>query len=436
MIPRSMLKTYLQFIVPSTLAFLLTGIYSIADGFFVGRAVGDAGIAGVNVAWPLIAIVFAVGTGVGMGGAVVASVQRGEGDANASECTMAHTLVLLALAGIPCMLVMLLCARPILFAIGGRAEVLENAQLYVSIMAWGAILQLIGCGSVPLIRAKDKAIVAMLIMAVSGAINMVGDYVLIMVLDWGVAGAAIATVVSEGLSGIAAILFFLLPKYRLPTSGMRLQGALVVRTVRAGFAPAALTLLPEVTNVVMNITTEIHGGETAQAAFAVIAYIIAAQQWIIQGVGDGSQPLISRAFGGGEAALVRQLRNTNYAVNLGIALVMIVLLYAFRMPLAGAFGLSQQASIYFSQGVTIYVLVLAFYAITHATASYFYAIEAARSANALVFAELAATLLFGIVLPLAFGLPGVWCIVVATQAVLLVLCFWLLKTSARGVVQG
>ena len=80
MITRGMLKEYLKYIVPTMITFTLGGVYSIIDGVFVGHAVGDAGLAGINVAFPLVAFIMAVGTGVGMGGGVISSIARGAGN--------------------------------------------------------------------------------------------------------------------------------------------------------------------------------------------------------------------------------------------------------------------------------------------------------------------------------------------------------------------
>ena len=73
-------KKYLKFILPSTLSFLLTGIYSIVDGIFVGRAMGDDGLAAINIAWPLVALIIALGTGIGMGASVMVSLNLGAGN--------------------------------------------------------------------------------------------------------------------------------------------------------------------------------------------------------------------------------------------------------------------------------------------------------------------------------------------------------------------
>lgn len=90
MITRGMLKEYLKYIVPTMITFTLGGVYSIIDGVFVGHAVGDAGLAGINVAFPLVAFIMAVGTGVGMGGGVISSIARGAGNEAKARRAMHH----------------------------------------------------------------------------------------------------------------------------------------------------------------------------------------------------------------------------------------------------------------------------------------------------------------------------------------------------------
>ena len=75
-----MKKKYMGYIFPSMLSFLLTGIYSIVDGIFVGRAMGDPGLAAINIAWPLVALIISLGTGIGMGASVMVSLNNGAGD--------------------------------------------------------------------------------------------------------------------------------------------------------------------------------------------------------------------------------------------------------------------------------------------------------------------------------------------------------------------
>ena len=73
-------KHFLKYVVPSMFTMLLSGFYTIVDGFFIGRAIGDVGLAAINIAWPITAVLLAMGTGIGTGGSVIMSTRRGEGD--------------------------------------------------------------------------------------------------------------------------------------------------------------------------------------------------------------------------------------------------------------------------------------------------------------------------------------------------------------------
>ena len=120
MIKKNMLKEYLRYILPTMLTFTLASVYSIVDGMFVGHAVGDAGVAGINVAFPLVAFVMAVGTGIGMGGGVISSIARGAGDEAKSRRAVGTTFVMLLAAALPVMALLLFAAEPICRLLGGQ----------------------------------------------------------------------------------------------------------------------------------------------------------------------------------------------------------------------------------------------------------------------------------------------------------------------------
>jgi putative MATE family efflux protein len=435
MLDRKTLKTYLRYIVPSTLAFVLTGIYSVVDGLFVGQTVGDAGLAGVNVAWPLVAFVMATGTGVGMGGAVISSIRYGERDLQGANRAVGHTLTLLVVVTVPIMAMLLLFGQPLIQLIGGRDEVLEQAQMYISIMAWGALFQVIAAGSLPLIRNKGKVAFAFAAVTISGLINIGLDYLTVILWGWGVRGAALATVASQAFVFALVIWFFTRKGNRLRRVDFGFDRALAARTFKIGFAPAALTLLPEVTTVVINIASEAWGGVSAQAAFAVISYTAVAVQWVIQGVNDGSQPLISRCYGAGDMPTMRALRRTNYLVDVALGIAGTVLLIGLRVQLARWFGVSDEASQVFYHGIVLFSLMFVFYAIAHATTSYFYAVEGSRIASVLVVGEAVLMVVYAQILPLAIGIDGVWLTVVACQATLAACAVVLLHRNAARIAQ-
>lgn len=427
--------TYIRYIVPSMASFVLTGVYSIVDGLFVGHAVGDAGLAGINVAWPLVAFMMAVGTGIGMGGAVISSVYAGIGDTRSSQRAIAHTLMMLTLAAPLIMLVLFGAGKPLLYVMGGRGDILIQSESYLSVMAFGSIFQILASGCIPLLRNKGRVMLAMTIIIASGLMNVVLDFLLVMVWGYGVVGAALATLISQAFVFVAVMVFFMRKENRPQWHDFSPDRSFVFRTLKGGFAPFALTLLPEVTTLVMNIATEAHGGAYAQAAFAVISYVGVSVQWVIQGVNDGSQPLVSVAFGEGNLTRMHTLRKANYLICIIIGAVGMALLIGFRIALAQLFNISEASSEVFYQGVSIFSLALCFYGITHATTSYFYSTEMSRFANTLIVGEVVFISLYVAVLPMGFGLDGVWFAVVATQMSLAVVSVLLLIVARKRIQQ-
>ena len=321
MIKRSMVREYLKYIVPTMLTFTLAGVYGIVDGIFVGHAVGDAGLAGINVAFPVVAFIMAVGTGVGMGGGVISSIARGAGDESKSRRAVGTTFLMLVLASVPIMALLFAFSGPLCELLGGRGETLNQAIAYINVIAWGVPFQILVTGCTPLIRNQGKVAFAMVVQVLAGLMNVALDYVFVIALGMGTAGAAEATVLSQVAAFVLVAGFFLRKENRISRADLRIDGRIAAHALKLGLAPFGLTLLPEATVVAINVNLATYGGETALAAYAVVSYTACVIQMLIQGVGDGSQPLISRYYGSGDADAVRRFRNTNYLITISLGVI-------------------------------------------------------------------------------------------------------------------
>lgn len=116
------MKKFLKYVVPSVLAFALSGIYAIVDGFFVGNSVGDVGLSAINVVYPVVTLMQSAGTGIGMGGAVMWTVRRAEGQKEDGDEYVRTALRLLLLTSIVLTAVMLIFMDPVLSVSGGRGD--------------------------------------------------------------------------------------------------------------------------------------------------------------------------------------------------------------------------------------------------------------------------------------------------------------------------
>ena len=426
MITRSMVPEYLKYILPTMLTFTLAGIYSIVDGIFVGHAVGDAGLAGINVAYPLVCLILSVGTGLGMGGGVISSIARGKGDDERARRVVGVTLFMLAAASIPILVIYTFAAEPLCALLGGQGETLEQAVRYLKVIAIGAPFQVLVTGCTPLIRNRGQVAYAMAVQLLAGVVNVVLDYVFVMLWGRGTAGAAEATVVAQSVAFLFVLAFFMRKANRVPLRNLLPDGSIAAHIIKLGAAPFGLTLLPEVSTVVNNVSLSYYGGEVALAAYAAIAYVAYFVQIMIQSVGDGSQPLISVYRGAGNADAVRRLRNTNYAVAITLGVAGLALMFAVRDLIPLLFGASPAATPVIAYALPIFSICYIFYGFTHTTTSYFYAVDDSRSSNALVVAEAIIVCVVVFVMGCLFQVDGIWFAPTVLQIILSIIAATLL----------
>ena len=143
---------FFKYVIPSIIAFALSGIYAIVDGYFVGNTIGDAGLSAINIAYPIVALIQALGTGIGMGGAVYYSINAAEKKGKRAEEFIATSWWLLVIVSVISTIIIYSFSSKILGLLGADGIILTNATDYIKIIALGAILQILGTGMMPFIR--------------------------------------------------------------------------------------------------------------------------------------------------------------------------------------------------------------------------------------------------------------------------------------------
>lgn len=418
LLKRGMWGEYARYVLPSMCTYVLLCLFNIVDGLFVGNVVGDAALAGVNVAWPWMQVVTATGTGVGMGAAVIASIEKARGRQELFDRAFGNALAVLVVASVPITVVLMSCTEQLCFLFGGRGEVLAQSTAYLQALCWSTPFMLLACGSIPLMRNKGNVNYAMASTVASGLSNIMLDFVFIVLWSWGSAGAGFATGLSQVVGFLFALVYFLRTENRLPWIAFRLRGGLVRHMAHLGLAPAGLSLLPEAMVVAININAAWYGGELALAAYAVIAYVAVVLQMLIQGMGDGAQPLISRAFGAGDYTAVRRYRNTNYCFTIGMGAVGVLVVWLLRFTIPAFFGASGATAALVAHGMPIFSIAYVFYGFTHASTSFFYAVDYARASTRMVYCEAALIVVVVFGLAAVMGVEGLWWSPVAVQGTL------------------
>ena len=399
-------KPFAACVFPAVFAFALSGIYAIVDGFFVGRSIGDTGLSAINIAYPVTALIQAAGTGTGMGGAVMYSVRLAEKRDSEAENFMKGVFFYLALTGILLTVILFPLTDPLLSLMGADGELMKPGREYLSVIVLGSVFQVFGTGVVPLIRNQGKSIQAMYCMIGGFVTNIFLDYLFVWVSRLGMAGAAWASVAGQAVTMAGGLLC--MRGQKIPVGIPRQALSVFFSIWRIGLAPFGITMCPMISLLLMNRASLQYGGSEGVACYACIAYVITIMYLILQGVGDGSQPLMSRFYGEDNKKEVRITRTMAYAAAAVMGVALAVLLYWCRNGIGVLFGASETVSLAVGTDLYIFLAAVPFLAFLRVTTAGFYATEQTRFSYMIVYGEPIFLALLLPVLPAWMGLKGVW----------------------------
>lgn len=427
-------KLFFQFVIPSVLAFALSGIYTIVDGLFIGNSLGDVGLAAINLGFPISSFIQALGTGIGLAGGIRFTIYNAQGENEKGTEYFSGTILLLLLTSVLLTILISVFAAPVLRLMGAEGEILVFSVEYTKVIAWGAVFQVFATGFVPFIRNMGGATFAMFSMIAGFLTNIALDYLFVWVYNWGMAGAAIATVIGQGVTMVAAIAFLFWKKAKVKMPLFIKLPSIFESLLKMSFAPFGLTFSPIITIIFMNRFLMQYGGGNAVAIYACISYVMAIVYLLLQGVGDGSQPLFSRYYGERATAEMKQVSGLAYKTAAFIAVVCMIALYIARNDIGALFGASKIVTENVASIIPVFLITLLFLSYVRVTTSRLYATDKSTLSYLLVYAEPVSLLILLFILPSIFGLNGVWLTVPLAQLITWGISLVVKYKVTRGVV--
>lgn len=403
-------RQFFRYALPSMLSQLLNSCFIIVDGFFIGRNLGDIGLAAINVAWPITAFIQAVSLGLGLGGAVRLSTALGRGDKEEAALARGNTLTALAAAGVAMSVGLWLACPGILPLIGAKGELYAPALEYSRMICALALGQTINTGALPLLRGCHKTMQAMSFTVVGLLSNIFMDWLFIQAFQWGLAGAAVATGSAQILCALLAVPT-LLAAQELPLrrADFAPRWRMIRGIVQYGISPFGLSISTSVILLITNLQALHWGGTRGVAVYAVLSYVLGAVIPLVSGVGDGVQPLLSYARGAGEWGQLALLRRWGLSLAVGMAVLCSVLTWVGRSQLPLVFGASPEATAEGAAAMWTLCIGYPFMAVVRFCSSYFCAVGEPVFSGILAYGEpLGTQPLMLLVLPLFLGLTGVW----------------------------
>lgn len=300
----------LSLAVPMTLAQLINILYNIIDRMYIGRLPQNAtlSLTGLGLCLPVISIVMAFANLFGMGGAPLCSIERGRGHLEQAECIMGNSFCLLLISGSILTAAGLLFKRPLLYLFGASDATFPFANEYLTIYLCGSLFVMIGLGMNSFINSQGFGKIGMLTVLIGAVLNILLDPVFIFVLDLGIRGAAIATVLSQAAS--AAWTFSFLTGKRtilsLRPSRLRLRAGIVRQIVTLGMSGFIMAITNSAVQIVCNASLSRYGGDLYVGVMTIINSIREIVTMPVSGITNGAQPVIGFNYGASQYGRIKK----------------------------------------------------------------------------------------------------------------------------------
>lgn len=414
-------KQLFQYIVPSMFAMLLSGFYAIVDGLFVGNAAGDAALGAINLVWPLQCILNATAVGLGVGSAVLMSTYMGSERYKEAKRTCLLGILLLFIVGIGLSFLLLLFLPQLLSFLGASGELEQLCRQYIVIILCGGIFPMVGNGLNPLIRNQGNTISATVLMSTGLVTNIILDYYLVFKLRMGLRGAGLATIIAQAVVACCSLLFLWKKQRELfCKENMQFRFSEIKKIIHIGISPFGQVLVPSLVILFTNWKCIAYGGNTAVTIFSVVSYVLSTIQLLLQGIGDGVQPLFSFYYGGKKEKEVSWLYRHALWISIISSTCFTIVVYVYAGVLAKLFGIHEGLREPCVEAIRLTSLAFGTLGIARLTCSYFYATGKHIISTILVYIEpcLLLPLLLQI-LAMTFKMTGVW---LAYPIVQLLLC--------------
>lgn len=398
-------KLLVKLAVPTVVAQLVNMLYNIVDRIYIGHMPGDGSLAltGVGVCLPLIMIISAFAALVASGGAPRASIAMGKGDHDLAEKLLGGCFTLQIVISAILTAVMLIWSRDLLLMFGASENTIGYAADYMRIYAIGTLLVQLTLGMNAFITAQGFATTGMLTVLIGAVANIALDPLFIYGLGMGVRGAALATVISQGLSCVWVICFLRGKKtlLRLKRENLLVSPKLILPCVALGLAAFIMQSSESMISVCFNSSLLRYGGDVAVGAMTILSSVMQFAMLPLQGIAQGAQPISSYNYGARNANRVRQTFRLLLRVCLVYSMVLWAGIMLFPRGFAGIFTPDAELLDFTARALRIYCAMLFLFGIQIACQMTFVSIG-----NALCSILVAVLRKFVLLLPLIFLLPS------------------------------
>ncbi len=303
-------KTITRLALPMIAAMLVNALYSVVDRIYIGHLpdIGQTALTGIGLCYPITMAISAFSYLIGNGGGPLTSIMRGAKDEKGAEKVLGNSITLLTFFGILVPVICFLIKKPLLYLFGASDATYPYADEYITIYLMGSLAVMFTLGLNPFLNAQGFTKTGMMTVLVGAVCNIVLDPIFIFIFDMGVAGAAIATVISQIISAIWILLFLRGKKnmIRVRVKNLRLDRKVSLRIMGLGFSSFIMNATEAAISAVFNASLSLFGGDIYVTVMTVANSVSQIIIMPMNGFAQGAQPVTGYNFGAGEYSRVKE----------------------------------------------------------------------------------------------------------------------------------
>lgn len=404
-------KLLMQYAVPAIIAMTASSLYNMVDSIFIGHGVGTMALSALALTFPLMNLGAAFGALVGVGAATLISVKLGQKDYDTAQRVLGNVFVLNILLGLAFTVIVFPFLNPILYFFGGSDETVEYARQFMEIILLGNVVAHLYLGLNAVLRASGHPKQAMYATIATVAINTILAPIFIFMFDWGIRGAAIATVSAQVIA-----LLWQLKQFNNANELLhfrrgifRLKRKIVFDSLAIGMSPFLMNLAACLIVILINQGLKKYGGDLAIGAFGIVNRLVFIVVMIVMGLNQGMQPIAGYNFG------AKLYDRVNKVLKLTIIYATCVTTFGFLVGMlapnlvVGIFTSDAELTELSATGLRITVMFFPIIGFQMVTSNFFQSIGMAGKA---IFLSLTRQMLILLpcllILPHFFGVAGVW----------------------------
>lgn len=414
----------LRFTLPSIAMMIFTSVYGVVDGIFVSNYAGKTAFAAINLILPYLMVFGALGFMVGTGGTALVSMTLGMGDRKKANELFSMLVYVCLIGGVILTAVSMIFLRPVAIALGASGQMLEDCVIYGTIVQSVLTAYVLQYAFLSFCVTAEKPALSLWMTVGAGVCNIVLDALFVAVFHWGLIGASVATAISQVLGAIVPMAYFGRPNPSLLRLGRcHFDGRALLRTCTNGSSELVSNISMSLVCMLYNVQLMKYAGEDGVAAYGAISYVNFIFVSLFIGFSIGSAPIVGYHHGAQNHAELKSILRKSLVILGVVGSIIIVVAELLASPLSRLFvGYDEALTAMTTRGFMIYTLSFLLCGFNIFGSSFFTALN-----NGLISAVISflRTLVCQVVavslLPLIFGLDGIWWSIVVAELIALML---------------